>query len=38
VTLHPFSEVTELGGDPYLRMVTWRDWRTGETETRAVEG
>jgi thioredoxin reductase (NADPH) len=38
VTVHPFSEVTDLGGDTYLRTVAWRDRRTGKIETRAVAG
>jgi thioredoxin reductase (NADPH) len=31
ITLHPFSEVSTLGGGHTLEEVEWRDVRTGET-------
>ncbi|WP_380784755.1 FAD-dependent oxidoreductase [Sphingomonas sp. R86521] len=31
ITLHPFSEVSALHGDPTLDEVEWRDVRTGAT-------
>jgi thioredoxin reductase (NADPH) len=36
VTVHTHCQVSALGGDGYLRSVTWTDGRGGRTETRAV--
>jgi thioredoxin reductase (NADPH) len=36
ITVHPQTEVTALAGDTFLRAVTWRDRRTGASETRAI--
>jgi thioredoxin reductase (NADPH) len=35
ITLHPFSEVTGLIGDRFLREISWTDRRTDETTTIA---
>ncbi len=36
ITVHPFTEITGLAGDHFLRTVTWQERRTGESETRPV--
>jgi thioredoxin reductase (NADPH) len=36
ITLHPFTEITALEGEPSLQRVTWTDRRSGESETRDV--
>ena len=36
ITVHPYSEITRLGGNRVLCEVSWTDRRTGTTETRAV--
>ena len=36
ITLHAHTEITGLDGDTYLRKVTWRNRKTGETETRDI--
>ena len=36
ITVHPFTEVTALGGDTFLRSVTWADRRTGAAVTRSI--
>ncbi|MFE1598978.1 FAD-dependent oxidoreductase [Methylobacterium sp. ID0610] len=36
ITVHPFTEVTGLDGDTFLRTVSWRDGRTGTAETREI--
>ncbi|WP_448662168.1 FAD-dependent oxidoreductase [Sphingomonas sp. CJ20] len=36
ITLHPFTEVTELEGDAHLRALTWTDRQTGGTERHDV--
>ncbi|MDO9427826.1 MAG: FAD-dependent oxidoreductase [Methylobacterium sp.] len=36
VTVHPFTEVTGLDGDAFLRTVTWRDGRTGLAAARGI--
>ncbi len=36
ITLHPFTEVTEVEGDGYLTHVTWTDRRSGRSERRAI--
>lgn len=36
ITLHPFTEVTELEGDTHLRALCWTDRRTGETVRHEV--
>ena len=36
ITLHPYTEITALEGDKYLREVTWRNRRTGVGETRPI--
>jgi len=36
ITLHPFTEVSALGGDTTLREVTWTHRKTGASETRRV--
>ncbi|GJD51219.1 Ferredoxin--NADP reductase [Methylobacterium crusticola] len=36
ITVRPFTEVTELGGDMFLRTVSWQDRRTGARTTQAV--
>lgn len=32
ITLHPFTEITALEGEPHLESLVWRDRNTGETE------
>lgn len=34
ITLHPFTEVTELEGERHLEGLSWTDRRTGETSRR----
>ena len=36
ITLHPFTEVTELEGERHLTGLSWTDRRTGETSRRGV--
>jgi thioredoxin reductase (NADPH) len=36
ITLHPFSEVTELEGDKHLGALTWTNRRSGESERHEV--
>jgi thioredoxin reductase (NADPH) len=36
ITLHARTEITALEGDPALTQVTWRNRRTGESDTRAI--
>ncbi len=36
ITLHPFTEIVGLSGGRYLEAVTWRNNKTGETETRGI--
>ena len=36
IRLHLNTEIVALGGDDYLKSVTWRDKNTGETSTQAV--
>ncbi|WP_066551227.1 MULTISPECIES: FAD-dependent oxidoreductase [unclassified Sphingomonas] len=36
ITLHPFTEISELHGDAQLREVTWTDRRSGATHRQAV--
>lgn len=36
ITLHPFSEVTQVEGDSYLTHVSWKDRSKGHTERRAI--
>ena len=36
ITLHPFTEITALGGDAILREVTWTHRKSGASETRRV--
>ena len=36
ITLHPFTEVTGLAGDPLLDQVTWTDRKTGAATPNAV--
>jgi thioredoxin reductase (NADPH) len=36
ITLRTRTEIVGLEGDVHLERVTWRDGRTGETETRTV--
>lgn len=36
ITLHPFTTVTALDGDNFLRSVTWRNSRDDRSETRAI--
>jgi thioredoxin reductase (NADPH) len=36
ITLHPYTEVTGLEGDTVLRQVTWRNRKTGESETKKM--
>lgn len=31
ITLHPFTEITALEGEPHLESLVWRDRNTGET-------
>jgi thioredoxin reductase (NADPH) len=38
ISVHTRSEVTGLGGDGYLREVTWIDHKTSTQQTRAVSG
>lgn len=38
ISLHPFTEITQVEGDTYLGHVTWADNRTGASERRAVGG
>ena len=36
ITLHTHTEITSLGGGRVLKDVTWRNSKTGESETRPV--
>ncbi len=36
ITLHPFTEITALGGDAILREVTWTHRKSGASETRRI--
>ena len=36
ITLHPFTEVTELEGDKHLRALTWTNRRSGARERHEV--
>ncbi|WP_213981282.1 FAD-dependent oxidoreductase [Sphingomonas sp. dw_22] len=36
ITLHPFSEVTELEGDTHLRALRWTHRESGETQRHEV--
>lgn len=36
ISVHPFTEITGLEGDEYLRQVTWTDRKTGRTETKPI--
>jgi thioredoxin reductase (NADPH) len=36
ITVHPHTEVTALAGDTMLREVTWKNIRTGASESRPV--
>jgi thioredoxin reductase (NADPH) len=36
ITVYPFSEVTSLEGDAFLRRVGWTDVRTGEVTSRPI--
>jgi thioredoxin reductase (NADPH) len=36
ISVHPFSEITELKGDRMLREVSWTDRRSGQSTTRPV--
>ena len=36
ITVHPYTEITSLDGDSYLRSISWRNRDTGKSETKAV--
>lgn len=36
ITLHPYSEIIDLQGEPSLEQVTWRNRETGETTTKRL--
>lgn len=36
ITVHPYTEITALEGDPYLRSISWTNRDTGESQTKAV--
>lgn len=36
ITLHPFTEVTELKGDRSLRKIVWKNSQTGQTEEKNI--
>lgn len=36
ITLHPYTEITALGGDKHLEEVTWTNRNTGESETHPI--
>jgi len=36
ITVHPYSEVTRLGGDPMLTEVGWTDRQTGQSTLKPV--
>jgi thioredoxin reductase (NADPH) len=36
ITVHPYTEITALHGDPFLERVTWTDRNTNQPETRKV--
>jgi thioredoxin reductase (NADPH) len=36
ITLHPHTEISKLGGDGYLGLVTWRNNKSGASETRPI--
>ncbi|RYY28284.1 MAG: cyclic nucleotide-binding domain-containing protein [Sphingomonadales bacterium] len=38
ITLHPFTEITELEGDGHLRQITWTHRKTKKSERREVGG
>ncbi len=36
ITVHPYTEITALEGDAYLRKISWTNRETGESQTKAV--
>jgi thioredoxin reductase (NADPH) len=36
ITVHPYSEVTRLGGDPMLTEVGWTDRQTGQSTLKPI--
>jgi thioredoxin reductase (NADPH) len=36
ITVHPYTEITALEGDPLLQRVSWVDRNSGQSETRPV--
>jgi len=38
ITLHPFTEIENVKGERVLECLTWRDSRTGGSQTRHVAG
>jgi thioredoxin reductase (NADPH) len=36
ITVHPYTEITSLEGDSFLRSISWANRNTGESETKAV--
>jgi thioredoxin reductase (NADPH) len=36
ITLHPFTQISGLGGGRYLEEVSWTNSKTGESETKAI--
>jgi len=37
ITLRPFTEISALSGNGSLESITWRNNKTGETETRPIK-
>ncbi len=36
ISVHPFTEISAIGGDRYLNSVTWANRKTGEETTRPI--
>lgn len=36
ITLHPYTEITKLSGEPTLRQIEWTNRQTGESETHDI--
>ncbi|WP_207533568.1 FAD-dependent oxidoreductase [Desertivirga arenae] len=36
ISIHPYTEVTELRGEQSLEEVTWKNNQTGETESKSI--
>jgi hypothetical protein len=36
ITVHPYTEITTLDGDPFLQRVSWTIRTTGKSESRPI--